>query len=175
MIRGMMAVTLDGHVAEADGDVQFLDAFADVDWGFEAFLARIGTVVMGRRTYEHIQTLAPEWPYPGKRAYVLGQGLQAPLDGDAEVWGSGLPALIPHLRSLTDGDVWIVGGPALQADLIREGALDQLELCVLPRLIGTGLRLFPDGPPPPRQPRLEGARILPMGLVLLDYRFDEAG
>lgn len=172
MIRGMMAATLDGFVAEADGGVQFLDDFADVDWGFEAFLARIGTVVMGRRTYEQILDLAPEWPYAGKRAYVLGRGLATPLAGGAEVWEAGLPALITHLQTFTEGDAWIVGGPALLADVIRAGALDQLELCLVPRLAGSGLRLFPDGPPPPRQPRLAGSRALPMGLVLLDYRFD---
>lgn len=46
MIRGIMAATLEGHVAGADGGVQFLGDFADVDRGFETFLARIGTVVI---------------------------------------------------------------------------------------------------------------------------------
>lgn len=68
----------------------------------------------------------------------------------------------------------MVGGPALQARLIRAGALDQLERCFVPRLIGTGLRLFTGGPPPPRQPRLAGFRVLPIGLVQLNYRFDAA-
>ncbi|KAG2485256.1 hypothetical protein HYH03_016042 [Edaphochlamys debaryana] len=42
-------------------------------YGYEAFLAGVGAVVMGRVTYEECLKLSPggEWPYPGKRAVVL--------------------------------------------------------------------------------------------------------
>ena len=66
-LRGMMASSLDGFAADAGGGVGFLDDFDGVDWGYDAFIAGIGTVVMGRRTYEHMLELAPDWPYPGKR------------------------------------------------------------------------------------------------------------
>jgi len=35
---------------------------------------------------------------------VLSRGLIPPLAGGAEVWDSGLSALIARLRGLTDGD-----------------------------------------------------------------------
>ena len=46
--------------------------------------------------------------------------------GGARVWDSGLPALAAHLRSLTDGDIWLVGGPTLQAEVIRAGAVGEV-------------------------------------------------
>ncbi len=66
----------------------------------------------------------------------------------------------------------MLGGPMLQRAFLATGALDRLELCVVPRLIGSGLPVFPVGPVPPRQPRLQSARALPMGMVMLDYAFD---
>jgi dihydrofolate reductase len=175
MIRGMMAASLDGFVAEADGGVSFLEPFHDVDWGYEAFLADVGTVVMGRLTYEQTRVLAPQWPYPGKRAFVLGQGMAGLLDGGAVAWTAGLEALLATLATLTDGDVWVVGGPGLQAEMIGLGALARLEVCIVPRIIGNGIRLFPEGALARWQPELQSARVLPKGMVMLDYRFGAPG
>lgn len=170
VIRGMMAASLDGFAADATGTVGWLDAFEGADWGYEAFIAGIGTVVMGRRTYAQMLDLTSAWPYPGKRGIVLGRGLQQPLRGGAEVWTGDLPALVARLRA-DPADAWVVGGPMLQGDLLAMGALDRLELCVVPRLLGSGLPVFPTGPVPPRQPLLQSARTLPMGMVMLDYVF----
>jgi dihydrofolate reductase len=173
-IRGMMACTLDGFAADDQGGTGFLTPFEAVDWGWQDFFAQIGTVVMGRKTYNHILTLTADWPYAGADAIVLGQ-IDAPLRGPVQVWREGLPALIAHLRAIPGRDAWVVGGPMLQSAFIAEGALDRLELCVVPHLLGQGLRVFPDGPAPARQPRLHGQRSLPLGLMMLDYRFGDEG
>lgn len=171
-IRGMMASTLDGYAADSTGGVGFLDAFQDVDWGWSGFIAEIGTVVMGRKTYDHIWHLSPDWPYPGIPGIILGHPAQ-PLRGPVTP-ATDLAALIPHLQSL-DRDVWVVGGPALQADVIALGALDRLQLCILPVFLGQGIPTFPTGAPPKRQPQLHGITQLPKGMLLADYRFGDSG
>ncbi|MDP1669331.1 dihydrofolate reductase family protein [Phaeovulum sp.] len=174
-IRGMMAASLDGFAADASGGVGWLAPFEAVDWGYAGFLAEIGTVVMGRRTYAQALELSAEWPYPGKRAIVVSRTLSQPLAGGAELWSGGLPALAAHLGAAGGGDVWVVGGPMLQSALIGLGALDRLELAVVPRLLGAGVPAFARGARPGRQPRLAGLRQLPLGMVMLDYRFGEPG
>lgn len=171
-LRGMMATTLDGYAATSDGGVHFLDPFHDVDWGWQGFIAEIGTVVMGRKTYDHIWQLAPDWPYPGINGIILGHPA-APLRGPVTAC-TDLDALIPQLQS-REKDVWIVGGPGLQAQFIARGALDRLQLCILPVLLGDGLRTFPASPAPPRQPRLQAITPLPKGMLLADYRFGDSG
>jgi dihydrofolate reductase len=116
--------------------------------------------------------LAPDWPYPGHPGIVVGRGLVPPLRGGAEVWAGGLPELVARLRA-EEKDAWIVGGPMLQGALLAMGALDRLELCVVPRLLGGGVPVFPAGTVPPRLPHLRSARALPLGLVMLDYVFGD--
>lgn len=171
-IRGMMASTLDGYAADTAGGVGFLDPFHDVDWGWASFIAEIGTVVMGRKTYDHIWQLSPDWPYLGVSGIVLGHPAP-PLRGPVTTC-TDLAALIPQLRA-AERDVWVVGGPALQQDFIAMGALDRLQLCILPVLLGSGNRTFPESPAPLRQPVLHGVTQLPKGMLLADYRFGDSG
>ena len=51
-----LAVSLDGYIADADGGVGWLGAFADEqeDRGYEAFVQSVDTVVMGGRTYRQV-------------------------------------------------------------------------------------------------------------------------
>ncbi len=172
-IRGMMAATLDGYAADEQGGVGFLDAFHDVDWGWDQFIGEIGTVIMGRKTYDQIWHLAPDWPYGDIPGIILGHP-EPPLRGPVTPC-TDLDALVPHLQSLTGKDVWVIGGPALQSEFLTRGALDRLQLCILPHLLGRGLRVFPETIPPARQPWLHSVTHLPKGMILTDYRFGESG
>ena len=47
MIRVYIAQSLDGYIARADGNIDWLRPFDDVDYGYGAFIRDIGTVVIG--------------------------------------------------------------------------------------------------------------------------------
>jgi dihydrofolate reductase len=79
-------------------------------------------------------------------------------------------ALIRELRALEDGDVWMLGGGQLQMAFLERGALDEIEIYLMPELIGGGAPLFP--PTGLRKsPRLLSARALDRGCVRLHYAF----
>ena len=168
-IRGFIACSLDGYIADDTGGVDWLEPFQAVDTGYEAFLGEIGTVVFGRATYDQVRGLSKGWPYPGKRGLVV---TSTPLE-DAPVgvsaWGDGVPALISHLRAQEE-DAWVVGGAALQASFLDAGALDQLEIFVIPLLLGLGVPLFAELSGP-RPATLLGTRTLDKGMVHLCYGF----
>ena len=169
VIRGLIAASLDGYVAGPDGSVAALAPFVSVEHGYQRFIDQVGTVVMGRRTYDLIPSLGTGWPYAGKRALVLTSGRGSSVREKTRFWTDGLPALIAHLRDLDDGDVWVVGGGRLMAGMIEAGALDRLELLVAPVLLGQGRSLFPKASPGLRGMRLNGVEALERGVVLLDY------
>ena len=49
-----IAMSLDGYIADENGGVSWLESAAEPngDGGYAAFLERIDTVILGRRTYE---------------------------------------------------------------------------------------------------------------------------
>jgi dihydrofolate reductase len=169
VIRGYIAASLDGCVADADGGVDWLAPYAGVDGGYRDVLRQVGTVVMGRRTHDQIPSLGIGWPYAGKRGLIVTSGRGASVHAGARFWTDGLPALVEHLRDLDDGDVWVVGGAMLLAAMIEAGALDRLELLVAPLLLGQGLRLFPVATGRLNGMSLNRVEALERGMVRLDY------
>jgi dihydrofolate reductase len=171
-ILGYIAASLDGLIATADDGLDWLYKYDDADMGehdYRSFLKRIRTVVMGRGTYDVLEKESMPWAYGGKRVIVVTSTPIANPKGPLET-RSDLGALIQELRALEDGDVWMLGGGKLQMAFLERGALDELELFVIPEMLGAGRPLFP----------LTGYRASPTlisaleagkGCVRLHYRF----
>ena len=163
--RLYMAISLDGMIADAEGGVDWLNRWDDADYGSAAFMDTVDVLVMGRATYDQVLGFG-DWPYAGKRVFVL---TSRPL-GDAPdgVEGtSDVAGLIAELRD--DGArVWIVGGAQAAAACIAMGAVDTVELFLMPVLLGEGVPLFAgDGPELPLA--LRETRTWPNGVVGLVY------
>jgi dihydrofolate reductase len=148
MIRGYIASTLDGYIATTDHSFSFLDPYPAEDADYDAFYAEIGTLVMGRITYEVSRKAMDTWPYAGKRLIVVASRPIDDLPDDAETWTAGVDALIPHLRDEARPDVWIVGGGRLQQAFIDRNALDRLDQFIVPVLLGGGIPLYPEAQGP---------------------------
>ncbi len=134
------AITLDGYLAESDGSVGFLSAFDGEDYGYHAFLASIGGLVMGATTYE--QVLGFGWPYGDLPVLVLShRALEIPDGVDATIVSGGTADAIRHFAGTVDNGVWIVGGGVVITDALAAGVVDRLDLAVMPVLLGSGIPL----------------------------------
>lgn len=148
-----IALSLDGCIATRDGNVGFLDAFQDADYGYDAFAASVTTIVCGRATYEQVMSFGT-WPYAGKRVVVVTRhqlGRDAPPG--VEAWHDGVPTLATALADLP-GRIWIMGGARLIQAFLTAGAVERLELFIMPVLLGGGIPLFPT------RGQLSGLRLL---------------
>ncbi len=153
-------VSADGYVADAAGDFDFGGSVAD--WSAISsdqlrLLDRVGTIVLGRRTYE---MFAAFWPGVDPATEPVAEPLNAlPKVVFSETlptapWGDFAPARIDagdlgeriaRLRSATSGDLLVWGSISLAQSLLREGLVDELRLYVCPVALGAGRSLFPDG------------------------------
>ncbi|HUH77487.1 MAG TPA: dihydrofolate reductase family protein [Devosia sp.] len=144
-IVGYIASSLDGFIATADENLDWLTQQPDLDLGehdYHNFIARVRTVVMGRTTYDWIERYPGPWEYDGKRVIVVtSRPIESPK-GPLET-RSDIDALIAELRALDDGDVWMLGGGRLQMAFMQRGALDEVEIYLISEIIGGGLPLFP--------------------------------
>lgn len=175
-IIGYIASSLDGFIAAEGDSLDWLFAYDGLDLGehdYRRFLERIGTVVMGRGTYDFLARDGSPWAYGEQRVLVVTSRPIPEPKGPLET-RSDVASLVPELRSLTDGDVWILGGGKLQMAFIERGALDEIEIYVMPELLGGGAPLFPSTGFR-ESLHLVQAKALDRGCVRLHYRFDSSG
>jgi len=175
-ILGYIAASLDGFIATLDDSLDWLFKYDGMDLGehdYSLFLQRIRTVVMGRGTYDVIAKDPDPWAYGQQRVIVVTSRPIPSPKGVLETRGD-IDLLITELRILEDGDVWMLGGGQLQMAFMERGALDEIEIYIMPELIGGGRPLFPSTGFQ-MSPKLLGAQALDRGCVRLHYTFSAAG
>jgi dihydrofolate reductase len=65
-----VGTSLDGFIARANGDFDFLPPGGGEPHGYDEFMATVDALVIGRKTFETVVTFAA-WPYGGKPVFVL--------------------------------------------------------------------------------------------------------
>jgi dihydrofolate reductase len=76
MIRSVfIATSLDGYIARANGDIDWLMAYENIDedYGYRVFMDTVDVLVMGRHSFEKVRTFGA-WPYGDTRVVVLSSG-----------------------------------------------------------------------------------------------------
>jgi dihydrofolate reductase len=137
-----IGVSLDGFIARPDGALDWLDHAGNVDHGYEAFIATVDALVMGRHTYETVLGF-DSWPFGSKAVYVLSSAPLKPAPSGAAVHHlAGEPlAVAAELRAHGVQHAYIDGGATIQA-FLRAGLIQRLIVNRLPILIGQGIPLF---------------------------------
>lgn len=164
-----VGVSVDGFMARLNHDLDWLPEGGGEDHGFEAFLAGVDVVVMGRRTFKKVLTLDP-WPYGAKRVVVLsGRPLQLPSAVGRTVGQmAGSPAeIVARLAERGATNLYVDGGITIQR-FLRAGLVDRLIITRVPVLIGEGIPLFSTLPHDIHL-RHAATRSFPSGLVQSEY------
>ncbi len=117
-------------------------------------MERAEALLYGRRTY---LTMAGAWPERAgdpfaDRLNSLKKYVVTDTLGDDELtWnnteripGSEAVERIRALRGTEGGELAMMGSPTLVRTLISEGLVDELQLIVMPVLLGGGKSIFPD-------------------------------
>ncbi|MFH8896062.1 dihydrofolate reductase family protein [Streptomyces coeruleorubidus] len=160
-------ISLDGVVQAPGGPQEDTDGgFAHGGWShpyfdeevlggaFDAGLAGAEALLFGRRTW---QTMAAAWPeragdpfadrMNSLKKYVVSRTLgEADLtwNNTSLIPGDQAVARIRELREAEGGDLAMMGSPTLVRTLLTEGLVDELQLIVMPVLLGGGKTIFPD-------------------------------
>jgi dihydrofolate reductase len=172
-IRARMSISADGYVTTPGGwpsltaDPAFVSGESH---GIREFLEGCEQALMGRTTF--LPALNNErWPWPALDVFVLAS--ERPPGTPDHVVTDGDPArLLEKLRAANrGGDVHLVGGPRTIETFRTLGALDTLELVVLPIVLGDGMRLSIS---PDTGLELQGTRELPGGSVEIVYALANA-
>lgn len=175
MVSGhvFIATSLDGYIARTDGSIDWLmrQPVEGEDHGYDAFIADMDVILMGRQSYETVLTF-DSWPY-SKPVVVLSSTLRSEERPEALVDKVQISALGPRdiMRDLTEKGIrkaYIDGGRIIQS-FLREGLIQTMTVTRIPVLIGKGRPLFGDLARDIDLDHLE-TRHFPSGLVQSTYR-----
>ena len=167
-IRFYVATSLDGFIADSEGSVDWMAPYDARLYGYDKFLAEVGALIMGRRTYEMINATGEEWPYQGRNVFVLSSVSLASAPRGVVAAAHGMLSALQLARETTHKDIWIVGGAVTMQSALEEGLVDVIEFFLVPVLLGSGLTLLNDLRR--RQSLLfDGIEAFPDGVVKLRY------
>jgi dihydrofolate reductase len=169
-----VGVSLDGFIARANGDLDWLMGEGGGDaseYGYDEFIAGIDAIVMGRKTFEKGMTF-DKWYYGTKRVVVLSS---RPLDlsttqarGVVVEQMAGSPAeIVSKLAASGARHLYVDGGITIQ-HFLHVGLIRRFIISRLPVLIGEGIPLFGSLPRDIRLCHI-ATRAYPGGMVQSEY------
>jgi dihydrofolate reductase len=164
-----VGTSVDGFIARANGDLDFLPEGGGEPHGYNEFIASVDAIVIGRKTFEKVLTFGA-WPYGDKRVVVLSS---RPVDLSAVRGGvvermAGAPAeVVSQLAARGIQHLYVDGGITVQ-EFLRAGFIQRLIITRVPVLIGEGIPLFGTLPHDIRL-RHVATRHYPSGLVQSEY------
>ncbi|HEY1251876.1 MAG TPA: dihydrofolate reductase family protein [Thermoanaerobaculia bacterium] len=138
-----IGTSVDGFIARRNGDLDFLPPGGGEEHGYEAFMASVDALVIGRGTFETVLAF-DEWPYGEKRVVVLSS---RPLDfsgvrgGRVEQMGGDPREIAARLDAEGVRHAYVDGGVTIQR-FLRAGLIQRLIVTRVPVLIGDGIPLF---------------------------------
>lgn len=139
---------------------------------------RADAFLFGRRTYD---IFAPYWGAMGpgsgpiadalntKRKYVASTTLTEPRWADTTVLSGDLAAAVDELKAKPGGELQVHGSGALIRWLLKNDLVDEMNLLIVPVVVGQGVRLFPDTGPDIAL-HLVDSRAFPKGITIQVYR-----
>lgn len=167
-----VAVSMDGFISGAGGDVsQFPFEGPQVD----AYTARLGTyqtTILGRSTYEfgYAYGLKPgARAYPHMEHFIFSKSLKLPEDADVTVVRSNWLDQIDKLRDQAKGDIYLCGGGTFAGFLLENDRIDMVRLKRAPIICGSGTPLF-GGKAGPKTVELTDEATFENGAIYQEYR-----
>lgn len=170
-IIAYMAMSIDGCIARGDGDTNWLSVVdtQGEDYGYNLFYDQIDTVLMGRKTYEKIESLGIDFPHRNKLCYVISSQTQASPYPYVEFYSGDLEKLAETLKDQdSDKHIMIDGGADLINELSRLKLIDEWVISIIPIILGGGVKLFKDRCPE-QALKLINSQAYRTGLIQLKY------
>lgn len=153
-----MQYSLDGFVCGPNGEVEWAVPGIDrecTDWIVER-ISTAGAHLMGSVTYGD---MAAHWPTSTEPyaepmnsipKIVFSRTLKEAPWGETRIVSGDLADEIARLKQESGKDLLAHGGARFAQSLARTGLIDEYRLIVHPVVLGSGLRLFPEGGGPVR-------------------------
>jgi dihydrofolate reductase len=164
-----IAMSLDGYIAKPDGDISFLSLVEKEgeDYGYDDFLKSVDTVIIGRKTYDHVIEMGYDYPDRDKEVYIITRS-ERPDIGTIKYYTGSLKELVTSLKVRDGRNIYCDGGAEIVNELLKDQLIDEFIISVIPVLLGDGVSLFKNLRPE-SQLKFIKSKQYESGLVQLHY------
>lgn len=164
-----IAMSLDGYIARDDNDITWLSMVdrPGEDYGYAAFIQDVGTIIMGRKTYEKVLSIGSEYLHRDKTGYVLSKS-RTGAEENMTFYSGNLSELISKIKQEGKGHIFIDGGAEVVHAMLARHLIEECVISIIPIILGGGISLFRDGCPETKL-KLLSSEAFSSGLVQLRY------
>ena len=138
IVRLSVAMSLDGYIADPNGGYDWIIMDPEID--FDALFKRYDTLLMGRKSYDMARQSSEGMP--GPKVYVFSKTLKQSDVPDATL-SNDLEKTVAELKKMKGNDIWLWGGGELFRSMLEAKLVDEIEVAVIPVLLGDGIPLLP--------------------------------
>ena len=148
-----IAISEDGYIARTDGTIDWLTSisFSDgEDGGFHALYERIDTILMGRKTFEHVLHLTDQiYPHQDRKTLLITKKVDYAVNtamhgNQLTVLNSDIVKEISRLKEEPGGAIWLCGGATIINHLMHAMLIDELIITVVPVHLDQAIALWDD-------------------------------
>lgn len=129
-------------MCRSDGSVDYLERFPIEEFDFGAFVDGIGALIMGSTSYR--QAVEWGWMWGDRPTMVLTTRSDLLIPDGADIRFASTPTAdaIRSFAAETPQRLWVFGGGTVITAGLRGGAIDTLDVTIMPIAIGDGVPLF---------------------------------
>ena len=179
IVNAGLALSLDGFIHDRNGSVELLypkfEEFSTSDV-LKQTIETTGAVAMGRHTYDMGQGDYTGYEFQVPLFILTHHVPDTVAEGGNENLSfnfvtDGIESLIHQAKNVAgDKDVMIVGGANIIQKCLKAGLIDQLQVGIMPVLLGDGLRLFEHLDNDPIQLEKVSTHDLPAGGTQITFK-----
>jgi dihydrofolate reductase len=132
------AISLDGYIEGPNGEYDWIVMAKEFD--FAAHMKRFDAFFFGRKSYEKLLQYG-DVTFPGIQNYVFSNSITS-TDGNFTLLKGDIRAIVAEIKGQRGKDIAVYGGASLLSSLLDLNLVDELNMSVIPVLLGQGKRML---------------------------------
>lgn len=136
----------DGYIASENDNLDFLNKYhlPHEDYGYTAFMERVGCIVVGRKTYDKVLKMG--FPYhEDKMVYVFTRSNKKAEKKNLIFYNQDVKYLIHSIQLEKDKVIYCDGGAQIAHVFLQENLVDEIIISIVPEVLNSGTELFRNG------------------------------
>lgn len=147
-----IACSLDGFIAGDDNDLSWLpgatpegEKAPEVDptaVQFEPFISSVGSLLMGRSTYDVVKGFGGEWPYGDRPVLIATHRELSDAPEHISAIAGDIESMVAAAKKAANGKHVYLDGGNLIRQALDANLIDELIITIVPVILGSGHSLF---------------------------------